>query len=410
MLAARSAKLRDGDRDQDRRRPREARRHGGSGRRERRARRSRGGRGHSRAAARRARISQPIPLLPDDTRLWAALQDASGGTWGGCVFDVDAILKALAAGRRALEGSMKDDEASTDGLVDVGKCLPDDHARPSSSAASGAPRPCGPDARSRAGRQSRRLRRASPPRRVSSSTSTIRSRRFAAQVRCRKVAPLDRRAGELGGGGRETTARRGCSRRATSRPIKASGVTFVASLLERVIEEQARGDAGEGRRACARRSRRSSARTCSRFGPGSDEARRLKDVLDRAGRLVAVPRGRHRPGRRDFLEGPADVRRRHRRRSRHPSEVGVEQPRARNRARRQPHRPRRRRDARQRRQPSRLRRPQRPAAGQGEGQQRLVRDRPLHPALRRALHDGRRAAVRSRAAHAGSRRLCVYRP
>ena len=44
------------------------------------------------------------PALPDDTRLWAALQDASGGTWGGCVFDVDAIVKALAAGRRALEG------------------------------------------------------------------------------------------------------------------------------------------------------------------------------------------------------------------------------------------------------------------------------------------------------------------
>jgi len=39
--------------------------------------------------------------LPDDTRLWAALQDVSGGTWGGCVYDVDAILEVLAAGRRA---------------------------------------------------------------------------------------------------------------------------------------------------------------------------------------------------------------------------------------------------------------------------------------------------------------------
>jgi len=44
----------------------------------------------------------PARALPDDTRLWAALQDASGGTWGGCVYDVDAILEALAAGRRAL--------------------------------------------------------------------------------------------------------------------------------------------------------------------------------------------------------------------------------------------------------------------------------------------------------------------
>ena len=43
------------------------------------------------------------PALPDDTRLWAALQDASGGTWGGCVYDVDEILRVLAAGKRALE-------------------------------------------------------------------------------------------------------------------------------------------------------------------------------------------------------------------------------------------------------------------------------------------------------------------
>jgi dihydroxyacid dehydratase/phosphogluconate dehydratase len=38
---------------------------------------------------------KPDPDLPPETRLWAALQDASGGTWGGCVFEVDAILKRL---------------------------------------------------------------------------------------------------------------------------------------------------------------------------------------------------------------------------------------------------------------------------------------------------------------------------
>ncbi len=38
---------------------------------------------------------EPDPRLPLDTRLWAALQNASGGTWGGCVFDVDAITSAL---------------------------------------------------------------------------------------------------------------------------------------------------------------------------------------------------------------------------------------------------------------------------------------------------------------------------
>ncbi len=37
----------------------------------------------------------PDPDLPDDTRLWAALQQAGGGTWGGCVYDVDAITEAL---------------------------------------------------------------------------------------------------------------------------------------------------------------------------------------------------------------------------------------------------------------------------------------------------------------------------
>jgi putative YjhG/YagF family dehydratase len=37
--------------------------------------------------------------LPDDTRLWAALQQAGGGTWGGCVFDTEAILEALAKGK-----------------------------------------------------------------------------------------------------------------------------------------------------------------------------------------------------------------------------------------------------------------------------------------------------------------------
>jgi putative YjhG/YagF family dehydratase len=38
----------------------------------------------------------PHPALPEDTRLWAALQNSSGGTWGGCVYDPDAILRALA--------------------------------------------------------------------------------------------------------------------------------------------------------------------------------------------------------------------------------------------------------------------------------------------------------------------------
>ena len=37
----------------------------------------------------------PDPALPDDTRLWAALQNVSGGVWGGCVFDIPSITKIL---------------------------------------------------------------------------------------------------------------------------------------------------------------------------------------------------------------------------------------------------------------------------------------------------------------------------
>jgi putative YjhG/YagF family dehydratase len=39
----------------------------------------------------------PHAKLPDDSRLWAALQRVSGGTWGGCVYDVDRIIAALDA-------------------------------------------------------------------------------------------------------------------------------------------------------------------------------------------------------------------------------------------------------------------------------------------------------------------------
>ena len=42
------------------------------------------------------------PRLPDDTRLWAALQQASGGTWAGCIYDVDRIVAVIDAGMKAL--------------------------------------------------------------------------------------------------------------------------------------------------------------------------------------------------------------------------------------------------------------------------------------------------------------------
>ena len=47
----------------------------------------------------------PHAALPDDTRLWAALQRASGGTWGGCAYDVDRIIEALGQARNATRTS-----------------------------------------------------------------------------------------------------------------------------------------------------------------------------------------------------------------------------------------------------------------------------------------------------------------
>lgn len=44
----------------------------------------------------------PADHLPDDTRLWAALQQAGGGTWGGCVYDVESVLALVGGGRKSL--------------------------------------------------------------------------------------------------------------------------------------------------------------------------------------------------------------------------------------------------------------------------------------------------------------------
>ena len=61
-----------------------------------------------RAGSRRARAAAarddlaPDPGLPADTRLWARLQSVSGGLWGGCVYDAEAIVRTLEAGVAAL--------------------------------------------------------------------------------------------------------------------------------------------------------------------------------------------------------------------------------------------------------------------------------------------------------------------
>ena len=39
----------------------------------------------------------PDPRMPADSRLWAALQNVGGGTWGGCIYEVDEIIRRLEA-------------------------------------------------------------------------------------------------------------------------------------------------------------------------------------------------------------------------------------------------------------------------------------------------------------------------
>jgi xylonate dehydratase len=54
--------------------------------------------GSRRLASRKPRADlAPHPALPDDTRLWAALMQVSGGVWGGCVYDPDKIIATLEA-------------------------------------------------------------------------------------------------------------------------------------------------------------------------------------------------------------------------------------------------------------------------------------------------------------------------
>ena len=55
---------------------------------------------------------RPHPDLPADTRLWAALQAASGGVWAGSVYDVDKITEALRAGMEAVAGRQIEESPS----------------------------------------------------------------------------------------------------------------------------------------------------------------------------------------------------------------------------------------------------------------------------------------------------------
>ncbi|WP_145537672.1 YjhG/YagF family D-xylonate dehydratase [Yersinia alsatica] len=50
---------------------------------------------------------KPHADLPDDTRLWAALQSVSGGTWTGSIYDVDKIIEVISVGQQTLADKAK---------------------------------------------------------------------------------------------------------------------------------------------------------------------------------------------------------------------------------------------------------------------------------------------------------------
>ena len=89
--------------------------------------------------------------------------------------------------------------------------------------------------------------------------------------------------------------------------VKACGVTYVRSMLERVIEERCRGDASQAE-AVRQEVRGIIGDDLSAVKPGSAEAMRLKAALVAEGLVEPVPGGRHRPGCRDLLQMPADGR------------------------------------------------------------------------------------------------------
>ena len=172
--------------------------------------------------------------------------------------------------------------------------------------------------------------------------------------------------------------------------IKAAGVTFVVSMLERVIEEQARGEAARANEIRTE-IRSTIGDDLRRLKPGSEQAMALKELLVRRKDVVAVPGSRNRPGCGGVHQGAADVGRRASGGGGAEPDLVVEQSRARGGARRIERGKDRRRDARQRREPARCGRPLGAAARQGQGQQCECRDRPVHPALRQRLHARRRA-------------------
>jgi hypothetical protein len=144
--------------------------------------------------------------------------------------------------------------------------------------------------------------------------------------------------------------------------VRACGVTFIASMLERVIEEQAKGDPA-GAEAIRKNLIDEIGGELRAIKPGSPWRDAGEGVAGQAQYVVAVSGGRHRPRRRSVQQGTADVSGGDRRRDRRARRLVVEQSGARSRAGGERKGQRGGRHARQRCEPARFRGAQRAAAG-----------------------------------------------
>ena len=186
------------------------------------------------------------------------------------------------------------------------------------------------------------------------------------------------------GAARATTSACGLLSPIDLQAVKAAGVTFVVSLLERVIEEQARGDKAQGRGAARGNPVADRHRPHPSWCPVRSPRCKVKQTLIARGvwsQYLEVGIG---PDAEIFTKGQpmasvgygADVG--------HPADVGAGTiPSRRWRWWSTQHRQDRRRDAGQRRQPARRRGPLGAAAGQGQGQQRFGLAGAVHPPVRR---------------------------
>ena len=154
----------------------------------------------------------PHAQLPDDTRLWAALQRASGGTWAGCVYDVDRIVEALDARTIAAVLTRRDGKTSNE-------TVSNDERRRSSRATA------------RFIALARRLGRADQSRRSARLPASFALRGPSARATSERDSRADRPAGSVGRGRDVLSQSHGAASR-NRRPPAAEAST-IASMTRR---------------------------------------------------------------------------------------------------------------------------------------------------------------------------------